>query len=306
MHPLSCIIKVMKGEIIMVQEGFVEVTGGKVAYQKFYENGGGTPVIVLHGGPGSSCYSLQGLKALAADRPVIFYDQLGCGKSDRPTDTSLWMLERFVEELGQVRSGLNLDEVHILGHSWGTTLAAAYALTKPKGVKSIIFSSPCLSAPLWEQDQRRNLKKLPKDVQEIIERCEETGETDSQEYREATEKFNKEFVCRIERDPKVLEEGRKYRNPEVYNIMWGPSEFTVRGNLKHFDSTSQLHEITCPTLFTCGRFDEATPESTEYYSSLAPNSKFHVFENSAHTPYIEERDEYLKVIGDFLNLIDAK
>ena len=290
----------------MLHEGFVEVTGGKVAYQKYDQDGSGTPVIVLHGGPGSSCFSLQGLKALAVDRPVILYDQLGCGKSDRPTDASLWTLDRFVEELGQVRSGLNLDEVHILGHSWGTTLAAAYALTKPSGVKSIIFSSPCLSAPLWEQDQRKNLKKLPREVQEIIERCEETGETDSKEYQEATEKFNNEFVCRLNPYPEYLKEGRHYRNPEVYNIMWGPSEFTVRGNLRDFDCTPQLHEITCPTLFTCGRYDEATPESTEYFSTLTPNAQFHVYEHSAHMPYIEETDEYLRVVGDFLKSKDTK
>lgn len=112
----------IKGEIIMHEEGYIEVTGGRVSYQKFDNNTGGTPVIILHGGPGSSCYSLQGLKELAKDRPVIFYDQLGCGKSDRPADKSLWRLERFVEELAQVRQALNLDEVHILGHSWGRPL----------------------------------------------------------------------------------------------------------------------------------------------------------------------------------------
>ncbi|ETI69616.1 proline iminopeptidase-family hydrolase [Neobacillus vireti] len=288
----------------MLQEGLIEVTGGKVAYQLFNEQAAGTPVIILHGGPGSSCYSLQGLKALAEDRPVIFYDQLGCGKSDRPTDTSLWRLDRFVEELAQVRNALNLDEVHIIGHSWGTTLAAAYCLTKPCGVKSVIFSSPCLSAPLWEQDQKRNLKKLPIEIQETIKHCEENGTTDSEEFKAAIEVFNNHFVCRIPR-PEHLSQGSHYRNPEIYNIMWGPSEFTVLGNLKEFDCTSRLKEINCPTLFTCGRFDEATPETTQYYSSLTPDSKFHVFENSAHLQYIEEPEAFLQVIGSFLKPIDT-
>jgi proline iminopeptidase len=289
----------------MREEGFIKVTGGRVHYQKYDKGTGRTPVIVLHGGPGSSCYSLECLQALADDRPVILYDQLGCGRSDRPTDTSLWQLDRFVEELAQIRQALNLDEVHILGHSWGTTLAAAYCLTKPSGVKSVIFSSPCLSAPLWEQDQKRNLQKLPSEIQEIIQRCEEEGTTDSEEFQQAIEVFNSEFVCRIPR-PEHLKLNRDYRNPEIYNIMWGPSEFTVKGNLKEFDCTPRLHEIACPTLFTCGRYDEATPESTEYYSSLAPTSEFHVFENSAHLPYIEEPEEYLRVVGDYLKLVDAR
>jgi proline iminopeptidase len=290
----------------MIEEGYIDVTGGKVWYQKYDNGNKRTPIIVLHGGPGSSSYSLQGLKALSEDRPVILYDQLGCGRSERPVDMSLWKIDRFVEELGQIRKALNLDEVHILGHSWGTTLAAAYCLTRPTGVKSVIFSSPCLSAPLWEKDQKRNLTLLPKDVQETIKRCEEMGTTNTLEFEEAIKVFNKHFVCRLDPRPEWLDQGTPYRNNEVYNIMWGPSEFTVKGNLKKFDCTEQLKEITCPTLFTCGRFDEATPESTKYFSELTPTSRFHVFENSAHMPYVEEPDEYRNIIGEFLNFIDVQ
>lgn len=290
----------------MFEHGYIDVTGGRIWYQLFNKIAEGTPVIVLHGGPGSSCYSLQGLKALADERPVIFYDQLGCGKSDRPADPSLWRIDRFVEELAQVRQALNLQEVHILGHSWGTTLAAAYCLTKPTGVKSVTFSSPCLSAPLWEQDQKRNLEKLPKDVQETIKQCEESGTTDSEEFKNATEVFNKNFVCRLDRYPEWLKQGSQYKNPEVYNIMWGPSEFTVLGNLKEFDCTARLKEINCPTLYTCGRFDEATPETTQYFSDLTPGSAFYVYENSAHMPYIEEPEEFLRVVANFLKTSDSR
>jgi proline iminopeptidase len=289
----------------MSEEGYIEVTGGRVWYQLHNKNAGGTPLIILHGGPGSSSFALQRLKAFEVDRPVILYDQLGCGRSDRPTDTSLWRLERFVEELAQVIKALNLDEVHILGHSWGTTLAAAYCLTKSTGVKSVIFSSPCLSAPLWEQDQNRNIMKLPIEVQETIKRCEANGTTDSEEFKEAILEFNKQFVSRLDPFPEWLKEGAQYRNPEIYNIMWGPSEFSVKGNLKSFDCTPQLKEISCPTLYTCGRFDEATPESTQYFSSLTPDSRFHVFENSAHMAYLEEEEEFLEVIGKFLIEVDS-
>jgi len=288
----------------MYEEGLVEVTGGRVWYQKYDEGTGRTPLIILHGGPGSSSYSLQDLKAFKEERPVILYDQLGCGRSDRPKDTSLWRIDRFVEELGQLREALNLEEVHILGHSWGTTLAAAYCLKQQKGVKSVIFSSPCLSAPFWEQDQKRNLQKLPIKVQETIKRCEENGMTDSEEFNEAIEIFSQHFVRRIPR-PEHLQNGEQYRNSEIYNIMWGPSEFTVKGNLKTFDCTPKLKEINCPTLFTCGFYDEATPETTQYYSSLTPGSKFHVFKNSAHMAYVEEQQEFLRVIGEFLKYAEA-
>lgn len=289
----------------MTRDGFIEVKGGKVWYQRNDLGMKNTPVIVLHGGPGSSHYSMQGLKVLAEQRPVIFYDQLGCGKSERPTDDSLWHLDRFVEELGQVRKALSLDEVHILGHSWGTTLAAAYMLTKPEGIKSVIFSSSCLSAPLWAEDQERNRQKLPKDVQETLKIAENNGTTDSQEYKDATHEFNKHFVCRLDPWPEFLKKGAHLKNAEVYNIMWGPSEFHVTGNLKNFDCTQRLKEIKVPTLYTCGRYDEATPETTEYYHGLTLNSRFHVFENSAHMPYLEEPKAYLRVVADFLQGVDS-
>jgi proline iminopeptidase len=285
---------------MQIQEGFIEVTGGKVWYQLHKGKASRTPVLILHGGPGSSHYSLQGLRILAEDRPVIFYDQLGCGKSDRPTDESLWNIDRFVEELGQVRTALGLEKVHILGHSWGTTLAAAYLLTKPAGVESVIFSSPCLSAPLWAEDQERNRQQLPKEIQDILTTCENNGTTDSAKYRKATDEFNKRFVCRLDPMPAFLKEGAKFKNPDVYNIMWGPSEFHVTGNLKNFDCTTQLKDINVPALYTCGRYDEATPESTEYYKSLTPNAQFHVFERSAHMPYLEEMEEYVRVVREFL------
>ncbi len=286
-----------------ITEGFIEVTGGKVWYQLHNKESENTPVIVLHGGPGSSHFSMQDLKVLAEERPVIFYDQLGCGQSDWPTDERLWNIDRFVEELGQIKDALNLEEFHILGHSWGTTLAAAYYLAKPEGVKSIIFSSPCLSAPLWAADQDENRRLLPQDVQETLKRCEENGTTDSEEYKEATAVFNKHFLYRPDEYPEHLKKGREYRNPTVYNIMWGPSEFHVTGNLKSFDCTSQLKNIKVPTLYACGRYDEATPKSTEHFSSLTPGSKFHVFENSAHMPYVEEYEEYVRVIGSFLRSV---
>ncbi|WP_010098764.1 proline iminopeptidase-family hydrolase [Ornithinibacillus scapharcae] len=285
-----------------ISEGFIPVTGGNVWYQKHDNQTNNAPVIILHGGPGSSHWSLQGLRELADVRPVVLYDQLGCGKSDRPTDSSLWNIDRFVEELKQLTEGLGLEEFHLLGHSWGTTLAAAYYLKNPTGVQSIIFSSPCLSAPLWAEDQKKNLKKLPIDIQRTIQECEENGNTDSKEYKEATNVFNNHFVCRLpeyER-PAFLKEGAAYKNTEIYNIMWGSSEFDVAGNLKNFDCTQELHKISIPTLYTCGRYDEATPESTKYFSTLTPNSNYHVFENSAHMPYIEEPDQYLNIIKEFL------
>jgi proline iminopeptidase len=285
-----------------VEEGFVEVTGGKVWFRKVSaEEEKGSPLLVLHGGPGFSSLPLHRLDKLAKERTVIYYDQLGAGYSKGPTDLALWSLDRYVEELGQVRQELGLEEVHILGHSWGTTLLASYLLTKPSGVKSAIFSSPCLSAPRWADDAKRLLKQLPEDVQAVITRSEAEGTTDTEEYKSAMKEFSRRFICRIEVDPEERAKTSELGNLEVYNTMWGPSEFCVTGNLKEFDCTPRLHEIESPSLFLCGRFDEATPESTSYFSSLVKDSKLHIFEESAHSPYREQPDEYVKVVNKFLS-----
>jgi proline iminopeptidase len=284
-------------------DGFIKVTGGQVFYKRI-GNGTGIPLILLHGGPGGSHNGFNKLAALGETRPVIFYDQLGSGQSDRPNDLSLWTVDRFIEELNQIREALDLQHVHILGHSWGTMLAASYMLTKPEGVHSVIFSSPCLSAPQWAADQKENLKELPIEVQETLERCESEGTTDSEAYKTAMKEFNDRFVCRLKELPPDCKPEKGAFNDVVYETMWGPSEFYTTGLLKTYDVTEELHKITCPTLFTCGRYDEATPETTKGYSEKVVGSQFHVFENSAHMGYVEEPENYIKVVGDFLKSVE--
>lgn len=285
---------------MQIQEGFIPVTGGNVWYRKTGD-GDGIPLLVLHGGPGGSSKDSDPILQLGDERPVIHYDQLGCGKSDRPNDLSLWTVERYVEELGQVRTALGLNEVHILGHSWGTMLAAAYLLDKPTGVRSVIFSSPCHSAQMWERDQREYLKDFPKETQEIIERSEREETTDSPEYHQAMIQFYERHVCRLLPWPQKMLDDMKKNNHQIYGYMWGASEFTVTGTLRDFDVTDRLNEIEIPSLFTCGRFDEATPKTTEYYASLVPGAEYHVFENSAHMPGVEEPQAFANKMREFLN-----
>src|SRR5690348_230327 len=134
----------MPQQVANAQEGYIRVTGGLVWY-KVVNPGNGIPLLTLHGGPGSPHDYLEPLEKLANERPIIFYDQLGCGKSERPENESLWQRSRFVEELGEIRKALKLEQVHLFGHSWGTMLAIDYALTKPDGLISLILASPALS-----------------------------------------------------------------------------------------------------------------------------------------------------------------
>ncbi len=286
-----------------MEEGYVSVPGGRVWY-KVVGISDEIPLLVLHGGPGYPHNYLSPLENLASERPVIFYDQLGCGKSDRPKDQNLWQTERFVEELREVQHSLNLERVHILGHSWGSMLAVDYALTQPAGLESLILASPCLSIQRFLEDVTVYRKQLPNEIQEVLDKHEAAGTTDSEEYQEAVMVFYKRHLCRLDPWPEALELTMAGAGLEVYHTMWGPSEFFITGNLVTFDHTSRLHEITLPTHFTCGRLDEATPETTAWYQSLIQGADLTIFEQSSHMPHLEETERYLHVVQQFLNHVE--
>ena len=284
-------------------EGYVNVRGGKVWYE-ITGQGDGIPVITLHGGPGSTHFGLEPLRALGENRPVVFYDQLGCGNSDRPDDTSLWCMERFVEELHTLSEALGFEKFHLLGHSWGTMLATDYYLTHPSGIVSLVLSSPCISIPRWIEDCNIYRKQLPVEIQAVMDHHEAAGTLDSEEYGNAEKEFNRRHVMRLDPIPEAVAKGRQERGTVVYNTMWGPNEFFMDGNLRDYDRSGDLHRISVPTLFSCGRVDEAAPATVEWYASLTRNAEFTVYENSAHMPYWEETERYISVVANFLNKAD--
>ncbi|MDD4182842.1 MAG: proline iminopeptidase-family hydrolase [Candidatus Omnitrophica bacterium] len=290
-----------------IREGYIKVTGGKVWYKISGADKNKAPLIVLHGGPAASHYYLEPLEALSGTRPIVFYDQLGCGSSDRPTDKSLWTIEHFIEELSQIRTALGLKKVHILGHSWGTMLAIDYMLRlSPKGIVSLILSAPCLSAKMWSLDQQKYLLELPRQMQEIIFKTEKTGNFSSKEYQDAMLYYYKLHLCRLDPWPDCLNKAFNEINYEIYKYMWGPSEFTITGTLKSYDRANDLYKIKIPVLFTCGEFDEATPQAADYYHKKIPQSELFVFKGASHNHHLEKTNEYRKVVDDFLKITESE
>ncbi len=289
------------------QEGYVSVTGGKVWYKVVGSNKNGIPILVLHGGPGASSDYLEPLAELANERPVVFYDQLGCGNSEKPDDRSLWTIERFVDEVHQIRKALGLKKVHIIGQSWGTSLAVDYLLTKhEEGVVSLVLSGPLLSTQCWIKDQKAYIAKLPEEIQEIILKYEDTGEFSCSLYQDAMMAYYKIHVCRLNPWPECLNRSFEKLNFSIYQHMWGPSEFTVTGVLKNYERVERLKEIVIPVLFTCGLYDEATPATSRYYQENLPGSKIHIFEDASHEHHLEKSQEYLQTVRDFLGLAEKE
>jgi proline iminopeptidase len=288
-----------------IREGYIAVTGGNVWFRIYDEDRPLTPLLVLHGGPGVPHDYLLPLSALSAERPVIFYDQLGCGNADPSRDTTLFTLERFVGELGQVRQALGLSRVFILGQSWGTMLAVDYMLTtKPAGVRGLILSGPCLSASRWGADQRHYVSGLTAPVRNVILEHEAGGNFSSPEYRAAMMEYYRRHLCRIDPWPDCLKTSFEKMAPQVYEYLWGPSEFTITGTLSSYERVDRLREIRVPVLFTCGRYDEATPDATAYYHTMLPGSELVIFEDASHEHHLEKEEEYLSAVRKFLRKVD--
>jgi proline iminopeptidase len=289
----------------LVTEGRIEVPGGAVRY-RVVGAGGGTPLLLVPAGPGLPGDYLAPLEALADDRPVIFYDQLGSGRSDHPTDPALWRTERFVEELSAVRTALRLDRVILFGHGWGAAVATAHALAHAAGVKALVLASPLLSGPRWNADAEQLRRALPPDVDAVLRRHEAAGTTGSAEYQAASEEFRRRFVCTVVPRPRELEQALAGFGHEPHRALWGPSDLHVTGPLGALDLTPRLGDVRVPTLFTVGRFDAATPETIASFQALVPGSRGAVFEHSAHMAMLEERDAYVAALRRFLREVDAR
>jgi len=292
-------------ESTVERQGFIDVEGGPVWY-KAVGAGPGIPLLVLHGGPGGTSCNYSILDPLGAERPVIRYDQLGTGRSGRPDDPSLWTVEHFVEELDTVRRVLGLEQMHLLGQSWGGALAAAYVIEKgTDGIVSLTLSSPLLSTPQWVADANLLRAQLPAEVQQTLTEHEQAGTIDSEAYQEASKVFYERHVYAGPKPtPPEACDGAPW-NPVIYEYMWGPTEFNATGTLLDFDVTPRLGEIDIPTLFITGEFDEARPETIESFQALVPGARFEVIEGAAHSTIGKEPELYMDLLETFLDAAEA-
>jgi proline-specific peptidase len=184
-------------------EGRIDVTGGRVWYRRAGA-GERTPLLILHGGPGAASYYVEPLaERLAAHRPTVVYDQLGCGRSDKPDDPSLWTLERSVAEVDQVRRALGLERCHLLGQSWGGWLSIEYMCRRPEGIAGLVLASTSAGLPQFVAEARRLIEELPEPARSTLEELGARGEYDRPEYREATREFYRRHVCRLDPWPEA-------------------------------------------------------------------------------------------------------
>lgn len=283
------------------ETGHAEVPGGKVWWRRI-GSGPKTPLLLLHGGPGCGHDYLLPMMALADERPVIFYDQLGCGRSDAPDDEALYRIPRFVEEVDAVRKALKLDRLILFGNSWGSLLAIEYMVTgHGAGVEKLVLSGALASVPQAVAGMQRLLDALPDNAGKRLKELEAAGKQDSPEYQSLVTLFYDRHLCRA--NPKPPEYGATIANlvkSPAYRVMNGPNEFTIIGIIKDWERRPDLAKIRLPTLITTGEFDEITLDCAQAIQSGIAGSQLNVMPGCSHLTMLEKPDEYNAIVRSFI------
>ena len=249
---------------------------------------------------------VDNFKVLATTkRAVIHYDQLGCGLSSHIPDapSEFWSVSLYLDELNNLLSYLNISHYDLLGQSWGGMLALEHAVKQPPGLRRLILASSPSDLPLGIIEVNLLRDQLPPEVQQTLLKHEEAGTTDDPEYQEAIRVFNNRYLCRVPPPPELAATEAQYlADPTVYRTMWGPSEFYLTGILKDWTIIDRLSQIKVPTLTYSGLYDEATPRTqVPFAEHIAGIVRQVLFKESSHLPHIEEHEDTMNLIRDFLD-----
>jgi len=292
-----------------VQDGFVDANGVMIYYTMM---GRGEPLLILHGGPGSSHdYFLPYLLPLARHHKVIFIDERGSGKSQKLEDRSAYTIENMVEDVEAVRRELGLGKIDLLGHSYGGALAQAYALKYQRNLNHLILASTWSSSAALNEVFVRMKQNMAPELRARIDRLEAQGLFGHGKDYEKNRYTNEYMIAAWGEgyfpyvyhnrpdpnyDPTAL--GAAW---DLYREMWGEhGEFIIDGNLKSVEYTDRLTSIKVPTLMVVGEHDECEPALSQAMHEKIVGSKMVVLPNSGHMTFVDQTGMFIKTVDEFL------
>ena len=287
------------------QQGFVNVNGGKIWY-RVTGSGNKTPVLLVHGGPGFTSYYLNPLLKLSKERPVIMFDLLGCGRSDKITDTLLFTHQEQVKEIQQLLAHLKVENFYLYGHSCGAALATEYYLKHPQGIKGLVLASPFLSAKLWRQDADSLIADMPMPARLILQRTLNGFQRDTATFKGAINVYYDMYYERVHPLSADVDSAIATASKPMGDYMWGTNDLYPTGSLATYERTTKLRQITVPLLFVAGQFDAARPATVRYYQSLVPGSDFALIPNASHTTMHDNPNADVAVLTKFFRQLDEK
>ncbi|MEP6993077.1 MAG: proline iminopeptidase-family hydrolase [Acidobacteriota bacterium] len=265
---------------------------------------GAIQVLTLHGGPGITHEYFECFEDFLPQAGIQFYyyDQLGSAYSDQPDDPSLWTMDRFRDEVEQVRAALGLEHFYLYGQSWGSMLAIEYALKYPQHLKGLVLSSMTASIDAYVKYVNTLRAALPKEILDVLEKYEAKGEFEAPEYQEAMfQGVYHRHVCRLDPWPDPVARAFKHINNQVYGTMQGPNEFVVTGTFKDWDRWKDLPRIDVPTLVIGARYDEMNPDDIRKEGQLLPRCRTLICDNGSHLAMWDDQEAYFRGLIGFLH-----
>jgi len=268
-------------------------------------------LLLLHGGPGATHEYFECFESFLPQEGIefIYYDQLGSAYSDQPKDKDLWTLDRFVEELEQVRKalGLNKDNFYLLGHSWGGILAMEYSMKYQEHIKGLVISNMMSSCPEYGAYAENVLgKQMDPKVLKEVKAIEAKKDFQNPRYMELLlPNFYAKHILRLEEWPDPVNRAFAKLNPEVYVLMQGPSEFGISGRLEKWDRKADLKNISVPTLVIGAKHDSMDPEHMRLMSTLVQNGSFLYCPNGSHMCMFDDQQTYIPGLIKFIKGVDS-
>jgi len=294
----------------------VEIETPKGKFKVWTKSVGNNPkikLLLLNGGPGATHEYFECFESFMPQEGIefIYYDQLGCGLSDNPKDTSMWDLSRFVEEVEQVRNALNLtkDNFYLLGHSWGGILAMQYSLKYQDNLKGLIISNMMSSCPDYGKYAQEVLApQFDPKVLDTIRMIEKNGDFSNPKYMQLLmPNFYAKHICRLPLDqwPEPMTRSLNKINQSLYVTMQGPSEFGIAGNLVNWDVKKRLPEIKVPTLTIGGKHDTMDPEHMKWMSTQVANGRYLYCPEGSHMSMYDDQKDYFPGLIKFIKDVDS-
>ncbi|KAI0893621.1 proline-specific peptidase [Annulohypoxylon nitens] len=271
-----------------------------------------TPLIIIHGGPGAGHEYLLPLNDLAPDIPLIFYDQIGSGRSthlpDRAGDGKFWCMDLFIRELENLLAHLGLHKrpIDVYGHSWGGALAASWASgtsSSTKNLRRLVLSSSPASMSGFRNDLSTLRKKLPEEVQAVLNHADETKDFMNPEYHSAVEVFYQRHLSLTRPwPPKEVQAMQKCLAQDMssYLTMYGPNPLVIAGSLRDWSCIPSLHKIRAPTLLLDGSEDTVQEEAVKPLFEHIEKIKWVTLDNAGHLAFVDQREKYMKHLRAFL------
>ncbi len=270
---------------------------------------GDVKVLLLHGGPGCTHEYLEVFERHfpQAGFEFYYYDQLGSYYSDQPDDPSLWTVERFREEVEQVRQGLGLEHFYLYGQSWGGMLAVEYALKYQRHLAGLVVSNMTASVASYMAGTDKLRAAMPRAVQDELARFEAAGDYDNPRYVELLmDHLYARHVCRVVPWPEPVARMFAHLATPVYNTMQGPNEFVVTGTFKDWDRWADLARITVPTLLMVGRHDTMQVADIEEMGRRMPEARVVVLEGGSHLAMWDDEEAYFAALIGFLRGVHGR